>query len=330
LEKYRNYYPALTSLIHDAASAGVIIPLHDYFPNWHPANTAERFISRENWVSLLLGIYGIPFTGSYDLTQDGIYAIAGADAVNRFSEVQLKQLMTRKVLLDGPAAAALTQRGFASLMGVSAEKRDFRFNREIAADGNCAYPISKHPEIPFLKILDDKAEMLTKLGYAAFASSPDIEDIAPGAVLYRNEAGGLICTTAFYPGITFGWAQDLRKAWLIRILDRMNGGPLPYTAVENQWIMLIHRKLRSGENVLGFFNLGFDQLETLEIRCAEKPAKAEVLMPSGEWKVIDFTWNGNILSLPVSLACYEPAVIRLSSVFNEANLSEIDPYEIKR
>ena len=330
LEKYRNYYPALASLIQDAASVGVIIPLHDHFPNWHPANTEEYFISRETWVSQLLGIYGIPFTGSYDLAQDGIYAIAGADAVNRFSDTQLKQLMTRKVLLDGPAAAALTQRGFASFMGVSAEKCDFRFNREIAAGGKCSYPISKHPEIPFLKILDGKAEVLTMLEYAAFAYSPDIEDVAPGAVLYRNEAGGLICTTAFYPGITFGWAQDMRKAWLIRILDRMNGGPLPYAAVENQWIMLIHRKLRSGENVLGFFNLGFDPLETLEIRCAEKTSKAEVLMPSGEWKELDFTWNGNILSLPVSLACYEPAVIRLSSVFNEADQPAIHPDPIKQ
>ena len=69
----------------------------------------------------MIGIYGIPFTGSYDLTQDRIYAVAGADAVNRFSEAQLQQLMSRKVLLDGAAAVALTQRGFASSMGVSAD-----------------------------------------------------------------------------------------------------------------------------------------------------------------------------------------------------------------
>ena len=312
LEKYRGYYPALADLMRQAQPAGVIIPMHDYFPTWHPGNFHEDFLTAENWVRQLIGIYGIPFTGSYDLTQDGIYAIAGADAVNRFSEAQLKQLMTRKVLLDGAAAVALTKRGFASSMGVSAELRDFRFNREISADGKRGYPISKHPDVPFLTVLDPKAEVLTRLGYAAFSTSPDVEDVAPAAVLYRNAEGGLICTTVFTPKVTFSWAQDLRKEWLIRILDRMNGSQIPFTAVENQWIMLIHRKLQSGENLLGFFNLGFDAMESLEIRCAEKTAKAELLKPSGEWQELKTEWNDGILSLPVSLACYEPAVIRLS------------------
>ena len=312
LEKYRGYYPALADLMCQAQPAGVIIPMHDYFPTWHPGNFHEDFLTAENWVRQLIGIYGIPFTGSYDLTQDGIYAVAGADAVNRFSEAQLKQLMTRKVLLDGAAAVALTKRGFASCMGVSAEFRDFRFNRESSADGKRGYPISKHPDVPFLTVLDPNAEVLTRLGYAAFSTSPDVEDVAPAAVLYRNAEGGLICTTVFTPKVTFSWAQDLRKKWLIRIFDRMNGSQIPFTAVENQWIMLIHRKLQSGQNLLGFFNLGFDAMETLEIRCAEKPAKAELLLPSGEWQELKTAWNDGILSLPVSLACYEPAVIRIS------------------
>ena len=312
LEKYRGCYPALAELMCRAQPAGVIIPMHDYFPNWHPGNTRENFLSAENWVMPLIGIYGVPFTGSYDLTQDGIYAVAGEDAVNRFSDAQLKQLMTRKVLLDGAAAVALTKRGFASAMGVSAELRDFRFNRELSADGKRSYPISRHPDVPFLTVLDPKADVLTRLGYAEYASSPDIEDVAPAAVLYRNAEGGLICSTVFTPKITFSWAQDLRKEWLIRILDRMNGSQIPFTAVENQWIMLLHRKLQSGENLLGFFNLGFDAMETLELRCAEKPGKAELLLPSGEWQELKAAWNDGILSLPVSLACYEPAVIRLS------------------
>ena len=312
LEKYRHYYPALAKRIRDAAPAGVIIPMHDRFPNWHPGDTGEKLLSRENWVHGMLGIYGIPFSGSFDLTQDGIYAIAGTNAVDRLSDAQIRQLMTRKVLLDGPAAAALTRRGFASGLGVSAEQRDFRFNREISSDGKCLYPISKNGEVPFLTVLDPKAEVLTWLGYAAFSSSPDIEKVAPGAVLYRNAAGGVICTTAFHSRITFGWAQDVRKEWLIRMLERLNGAPLPFVAAENQWIMLLHRKTPDGGNVLGFFNLGFDPLEKLEIRCAEKPAKAEILLPSGKWEKLGFSWKDNILSLPVRLECYQLAVIRLT------------------
>ncbi len=313
LEKYRHYYPALAELMRNAADAGVIIPMYDTFPNWHPGYTKEKSLAQENWVRAMLGVYGIPFRGSFDLTQDGIYAVAGANAVTRFSDAQLKQLMTRKVLLDGPAAAALTQRGFASFLGVSAEKREFRFNREISADGKCLYPISKNADVPFLTVLDPKAKVLTWLGYAAFSSSPDIEKAAPGAVLYRNAAGGVICTAAFHSGIPYSWAQDPRKIWLIQMLEQLNGAPMPYSAVENQWIMLIHRRTQSAEDVLGFFNLGFDPLETLQIRCAAKPEKAELLLPSGQWKKLDFRWKDNILTLPVRLECYEPAVLRLST-----------------
>ena len=64
--------------------------------------------------------------------------------------------------------------------------------------------------------------------------------------------------------------------------------------------------------MLGFFNLGFDPLEKLEIRCAEKPAKAEILLPSGKWEKLGFSWKDNILSLPVRLECYQLATLRLT------------------
>ena len=311
LEKHRGYYPELNRVMQNAGLEGVFIPMLDQFPNWHPACPQERFLPKVNWAHRMLGIYGIPFTATYDLTQDGIYAVAGEETVNRFTDEQIRQLMTRKLLLDGAAAVALTRRGFASSMGVSAEKCDFQFNREVSADGSVNYILSKTPEIPFLTLLAPEAEVLTRLKYAEYAVSQTLDDVAPATVLYRNAAGGLICTTAFSVGILFSWARPLRKEWLVSILDRMNGNQIPFVAVENQWLMMLHRKLISGENLLGVFNLGFDTMESLEIRCAKKPAKAEFLQPSGEWRMLDFAWKDGILTLPIPLACYEPAVIRI-------------------
>ncbi|MBQ9336868.1 MAG: hypothetical protein IJS14_06185 [Lentisphaeria bacterium] len=312
-EKYRRYYPVLAETLHDAVPEGVIIPVHDRFPHWHPSDTKEYFVSAENWVRNMLGVYGIPFRCSFDLTEKGIYAVAGEDAVERFSDEQLRQLMTRKVLLDGPAAAALTRRGFAREMGVTAEMRDFKFNREVSADGKTVYPISKNPRMPFLTVTDAKAETLTNLGYAAFSCSKEIETVCPGAVLCRNDLGGVICTTAFQIDFVFSWMQDLRKVWLETLLERLNGKKLPYLAAEFQPIMLLHRKISSGEDVLGLFNLGFDPMDTLSVRCARKPAGVKFLQANGRWKTLPVRWEKGILDLSVRLECYEPAVFRIAS-----------------
>ena len=310
-EKYRKYYPALAETLHDAVPEGIIIPAHDQFPHWHPAAPQEEFITPENWVNKMLGVYGIPFQTSFSLDEDGLYAIAGESAIERFSDEQLQQLMTRKVLLDGPAAVALTRRGFAKDLGVKAEYRDFAFNREFSADGKTAYPIAKSPKIPFLTKPASGVEVLTFLGYAPFANSP-AEKVCPGAILYRNKRGGTICTTAFQIDFVFSWMHDQRKIWLETVLDKLNGKKLPYVAAEFQPVMLLERKLKSGADVLGIFNLGFDPMETVSIRCAAKPAKAEILQASGRWKALPFNWNKGIMELPVRLECYELAVFRIA------------------
>ena len=312
LEKHHRYYSVLAETLHDATPEGIIIPAHDRFPHWHPTDWFEGFITQENWVDRMFGVYGIPFRTSFNLNENGIYAIAGEAAIERFSDDQLRQLMTRKVLLDGPAAVALTKRGFAKDLGVKAEYRDFAFNREISPDGKTTYPISKIPQIPYLTKTASAAEELTFLGYAAFTNSQAIERVCPGTVLYRNRRGGTICTAAFQLNFIFSWMQENRKIWLEMVLDKLNGKKLPYAAADFQPVMLLQRKLKSGEDVLGIFNLSFDPMDTVSIRCAKKPAKVEILQTNGRWKVLLFDWNKGVMELPVRLECYEPAVFRIA------------------
>ena len=61
-------------------------------------------------------------------------------------------LLSRRLLLDGPATVELIRRGFASELGVKAEMKDFRFNREFSADGKQLYPTAKNPNVPFLTV----------------------------------------------------------------------------------------------------------------------------------------------------------------------------------
>ena len=314
LAKYRYFDQVLAKTIQGTRLEGMIIPCYETFLRWHAVNdTGEFFWPVKSWEQSLAGIYGIPFRACYDLADNGVYALAGAESINRFNDKELKQLMTRKVLLDGEAAVALTKRGFGKYMGVTAEEKKFRFNREVSADGKIRYPFSACPGVPFLTLKKTGAEIITKLGYAAYSFSPDLEEVCPAAVLYKNELGGTICTTVFDIGVLWVWAHEERKQWLITILDRLNGKKIPYVSAVDQWTMLIHRTMSEKQDLLGFFNLGFDPLDEIPIRCAEKPVEVEFLTPEGVWQKLQFQWKKDVLTLPVRLECYEMAAIRIKN-----------------
>ena len=311
LAKYRNHDQVLAAALKNAKPEGIVIPAYDRFPNWHPLNSDERSCPAENWVTQLLGVYGIPFQASFRLDQDRIYAVAGADSIRRFSDEQLKQLLSRRLLLDGPATVELVRRGFASELGVNAEMKDFRFNREFSADGKQLYPTSKNPNVPFLTVENPAAEVITWLGYAPFNSSPDIEKAAPGAVIFRNSLGGTVCSTAYHLSILWSWAAETRKLWLLNLLERLEEKQLPYVLDEDQWCMMLHRTLPEGGELLGIFNLGYDPMEELPLRCPEQAVRFEHLIPDGVWKPLAVRRDNDRTILPVRLECGEMAAIRV-------------------
>ncbi|MBR2509420.1 MAG: hypothetical protein IKB71_06700 [Lentisphaeria bacterium] len=311
ISKYNGTYQELTATVKNSASCGIIIPQHDQFPNWHPSNTMEWPMPTEHWANNFLGWYGIPFRGTYDFSQDGIYAIEGKSSVARFTDEQLKQILSHKVLLDGAATVALTERGFAEYLGVSAENKEFLFNREISADGNSKYPLSKHPDIPFMTLLDNKAEVLTELGYSSFAYAQEIEKVAPASVLYRNSLGGTVCSTVFARQMLWSPLYDGRKDWLNFILEKLNGGNLPFCATEYQPIMLLNRKLQDGSDLLGLFNLGFDALHEVSIKCAAPVQKVEILLASGIWQEVKFKYENNTLVFAADVECYSNVIFKV-------------------
>lgn len=318
LEKYRRFYPELARTVRGSSPQGIIIPLHRQFIYWHPAGKQnEHFTPAESWVRNTLGVYGIPYRASFDYGLNGIYAIAGKSTVDRLTDDEIKQLLSRRVLLDGPAAAALTDRGFADWLGVRAERRTFAYNKEVSADGKRRYNLPLDPDVPYLELTDPKAEVISFLRLAPNRYAQESKVVCPGCVIYRNAAGGTVCTAVYHQKVRWCWARDDRKAWLLRVLDRLNGGTLPYAADDNQWIMLHHRKLSAGEDVLGLFNLGYDPLEKITLRCAAEPGRVELLTPEGKWIPVKTEWKSGKLTADVRLECNGLAVFKITGKIDD-------------
>lgn len=310
LAKYRNFYPALAEAVADSTTDGVRIPIHNNKGNWHAiSNRAPNITPEFSW-SEYLGIYGIPFSAekAYDL--DGVYAVRGKEFIDRKSDEELLTLFKGKMLIDGAAALALTKRGFAKYMGVEARTPVHPFNAERYLNGTPIY-CRTWVGAPELVKLSDKAETLTEMIFAPYMGCAAPQVICPGSVLFENEFGGKICTTVFSTTDEFTPRGGVpRKDWLTFVLSRLSPEAVKGIALAEQPMLSIARKANDGAKLIMICNLGFDALETLDIKFADA-ASVQYLDADGVWKDAEFTVNGDTVIIDRPVACYEVVILKI-------------------
>ena len=254
---------------------------------------------------------GIPFQCTFDLGKDQIYALAGESTVARFTDEELVKLLSGKLLVDGPAAAALCKRGFSKYLGLEAELTDFRFNREWHLQTGLRYGISKAAGVPRFTLLDSNAEVLTQLGYSPFNGSDEMESVAPATVFYRNALGGYVCSTAFHQDVPYAQYHEARNKWYLEILEKLNGGKLPVVCREQQEVITLTREYADGSILLYMSNLNFDDLDEIRLHCAKMPSEILRLTPEGNWEKAPFRTDDERIILEWHLGCYDTAVFKL-------------------
>ncbi len=311
----KGLYQTLTREIRESEPAGVIIPLYRDFPNWHPTRMyawRQNFVESPNWGDVYCGALGIPFYGSFDRKRDGIYMLAGAASVKRLSDAELMDMFSRKLLVDGAAAVELAKRGFEKHLGVKPELKPFKYTVEAKAKGEQIFYVDKSPSVPFLTVTGDGAEVLTEFFYEQWSYKGLESPVAPASVLYRNALGGTVITTANCVEESRNYTLSLaRKQWLLSLLDRLSGARVPYVVGGEQNTLVLSAQKKTGETILGVFNLNFDTMKTLPIRCAKIPTSIEQLGGDGVWRSVSFSSANGVVTLPISLDCYDCIFLKI-------------------
>lgn len=311
LSRNRGLYQTLAREAGDSQRSGVIIPLHKNYLCNTPIQGDEYMYERFSWAETHLGMFGIPYRVSFDLGENGVYLISGAQTIRRFNDEELKTLLSGKLLLDGAAATEVTRRGFAGYLGVTAEQKPIKFHLEKARNPLLTMRLDRLPEVPFLTVTDPAAEILTDLCYKPRSCDNELEKVAPGTVLFRNKLGGHICVTAFCT-VWRGNNQleENRKDFLLALLDQLNGEALPFVVMDYQNVAALTREKANGETLMAVYNINFDRLDPISIRCA-KPSSVEFLAPSGEWKKLEFSYENGIALLSYGLECLEGVILKI-------------------
>jgi hypothetical protein len=107
----------------------------------------------------------------------------------------------------------------------------------------------------------------------------------------------------------FSLLCEPRKNQLIALLSEKNLLPLYYP--EDGEVYLRAGRLKNGERMAVFFNLGFDVLEDIPLTVTEDVTAVERLMPDGTRTAVPFTKEGNTIRIEAELRTLMPVVLFL-------------------
>lgn len=313
LAKYAKFYPELYRQVNQSETSGIRIPIRTGKGNWHAISNRKPNIVPESSWSEYLGICGIPFSAEKNHSLDGIYAIRGKDAVESLSDEELMTLFKGKMLIDGDAAKALTERGFEQYMGVKTQAPSYPFNGEYYADGDGPVYCRTWSGAPELVPVADDIEVFSNMYYSPFygAGMDEQTFVCPGVTIYNNSLGGRICTTVFRTTDEFTPRGGVpRKDWLIGIFEAIEKGSADGTWLVEHPALSIARKLPDGSTMLMLCNLGFDAAEEIELKFSGA-AKVAELAADGVWKEVSFTSGDGKIVIDRSAACYETVILKV-------------------
>lgn len=258
-----------------------------------------------------LEVLGIPTT-----YEDSNVVAAIGQTLRAYSDADIRELLSGGVLLDGVAARVLVERGFAKDIGVkdapplvpmdslgpwAAEEyfnktfdgADQKFMSTRLPDLGGDPPITLLKPLPKTAILSRLVDPDTKPGHIAMTAC---ENSLGGRVVVHAWDIGKVLGRAFLNPIRREQYQNVIR-WLSRrqpaILVRGgSGGVFP----------LAFRKDCAGETLLGLFNLSLDAWPSVEFELSDprKPARLELLSPSGKWsesKSLTATKNGRQIAV---------------------------------
>ena len=313
LAAHRGHYAAIAAAVCGAGPCeGVAIPCHDGYPFDHVKDLSRTMpYDANNWAERVFGVFGVPFHAAKGLDEDCIYALSGAKAVERFSDGELRQLLSRRVLVDGKAAEALSRRGLSALTGVAveAEKPKFTGERDEATEDGITYPAGC--AVGRFRALDG-AKVLSSLIWRPYAGA-DFDRVAPASVLFRNALGGAVLSVAYHMDMGEPYSySEARKEWLIRRLADLNGGTVPDGIVRDaQNALSLVRRAKDGSSLVFVANLNFDPLASVTVSQTKRPTEVLRLSPQGEWRPADWTWADGNLTVGGAMPCYETIVLKV-------------------
>jgi hypothetical protein len=229
-----------------------------------------------------------------------------------FSGCEIKEMLTKTLVLDGGCAERLCKRGFSEYLGVQVTPWN---GKNVTYE---YYPTektnsTKQTNAREIKILDDSV-----IADTYCVHSPDgviTETLFPATTVYKNSLGGTVIVfggdarTEFQYTTAFAMLNNTRKNQFIRLLNEY--GDLPVYVPDDDEVYLRVADMPDGSLFCGVFNISMDPIDNIRLVCKSVLQKIEYLDCDGVFKPCQFTVNGGEIVLEKSAQILTPVILRM-------------------
>lgn len=307
LAENRGFYETLSDLRPKIKWKGCVNPVSASAD----ALSENSALAKYGWSVCVFERLGLPCFFSSDPDQKGAIFMEDID-VNLRTNEELFKFFEKTVVLSGEAAQLINERGLSAYTGVEVrEWNGVNLSGEYFPKyGNrCNAQVRAKELIP----LSDAVEALSTTYHLRDGKVK--EPLFPAVTSFKNPAGGT--TIVFcgdpYTNFTyleaFSFLNETRKRQLIDILKET--GNLPVYYPDDMEMLLRAGELPDGSLFVAAFDISLDRADTLPLVVEGEIERVEMLYPSGEWKEVSFSSDGNRIEVNTPVYTLEPIILKL-------------------
>ena len=285
--------------IKEEASKGHLIGVQTWFDSdmrvGGMGGNAKKPLDPEAWFRSINRL-GIPVT----MADAPVKLFTGHHTFRTMDDTTITNLLSGGVFLDGAAAEALTERGFAPLIGVKAtmrDKIDFSGEHLVTKGESVTFPCAFHQNYGLDGCAVSRLEVLGAQNLTEFSAGVKRQ---PAITYFENERGGKVAVMAVnLAGCKSSNVFNFRKRDLLVKIFRQIGGDrtVPARVIDRANVTLLAND--DGERLfLHAMYLSCDPADAFvfEIMPPYAGRKVEVL-DGAEWKPADAKWDGTQLTV---------------------------------
>ena len=310
LSKNRGFYEALADIVPSLKWRGFRIPVTST-PEYQ-FGVADNYGPNEGWGTCVLERLGVPvFFGD---KCEGI-ACLNASTDSRYSDEQIKEMLSHPIFLASDSASNLIKRGFGKYLGVDVRPWEGKgasgemFNSGIIAGNTCKRQNNFMELIP-----TDNSVEVDSVMYHSVGKAPK-ESLFPAVTVYDNELGGKVFTFCGTPlgkynlVEAYSFLNYSRKEQIIGLMKKAGEFTVYYPGDEEMYCRVAD--MPDGGLFCSLINTSTDPIDEIELVCAKKIEKIEILMCDGTRSAVEFEQVGEDITLKARCDVLNPVVLFL-------------------
>ncbi len=308
LGSHRGFYEALAEIVPTLKWKGFRIPVTNV-PKYE-FGVSDNYSADEGWGTCVIERLGLPMY--FGEKADGI-ACLNSNIDTRYSDNEIKEILSHPVFLASDTAKNLIDRGFGKYIGVDLRKWEGKaVSGELFLHGEIK-DRRANVQNKFMELVpaSDKVEV-DSIVYHAVGKAPK-EPLFPAVTIFKNELGGTVFTFCGTPlgqynlVEAFSFLNYSRKQQLISLMKKVGEAQVYFPGDEEMYFRVAD--MPDGGIFCSLINISTDPIEEIELVCERKITKVEMLTKTGERCAVDFEQNGDNLIVKTGCGVLDPVIL---------------------